>query len=141
MSYREKLAWLSLASFLISYGPYFVVTGLGVMPVEALPGLRQLGLFATTTVAQMLILGLGYLYLRRSMADEARSPADERDRSISYRARNVSYYVLISGMILVGCILPFTSAGWTIVNAALLMIVSAELVGYSLIVISYRRQS
>lgn len=141
MSYREKTAWLSLIAFLVTYGPYFVVTSLGLTPVELLPGLRQLSLLATTAIVQMLIMAFGYLYLRRTMADEARCPPDERDRAISYRARNFSYYVLISGMILVGCVLPFTSSGWAIVNTALFMIVTAELVGYSSVVISYRRQT
>ena len=141
MSYREKTAWLALLAMALTYGPYFTVTGLGLVPAEALPNLRQLGLFGATAIAQMLILAFGHLYLRRRMADEARCPPDERDRAISYRARSVSYYVLISGMILVGCVLPFTAAGWSIVNAALFMIVAAELTGYGLIVSSYRRQA
>lgn len=141
MSYRENAAWLTLLSFAITYGPYFTVVGLGSIPEDPLPNLRQLGLFAATAIAQMLILAIGHLYLRRSMADEARCPPDERDRAINYRARNFSYYVLIGGMILVGCVLPFTTAGWSIVNAALFMIVAAELVGYGMIVASYRKQS
>lgn len=141
MSYREKTTWLTLLSFVITYGPYFVMVGMGLTPEDPLPNLRQLGLFGATAIVQMLILAFGHLYLRRSMAVEARCPPDERDRAISYRARNFSYYVLISGMILVGCVLPFTAAGWSIVNAALFMIVAAELVGYGLIVASYRKQS
>lgn len=43
-------------------------------------------------------------------------------------------------MILVGCVMPFTHTGWSIVNAALFMIVTAELVGYGLVVLTYRRQ-
>lgn len=140
MSYREKIAWLTLASFVVAYGPYFTVVGLGVIPSAPLPNLGQMGLFAATAIAQMMILGLGRLYLCSKGAEEARCPADERDRAISYRARNVSYYVLISGMIVVGCVMPFTAAGWSIVNAALFMIVTAELVGYGFIVVSYRKQ-
>jgi len=141
MSYRERTAWLALIAMVVTYGPYFTVVGLDLIPVDPLPNLRQLGLFAATAIVQMLILAVGHLYLRHSMADEARCPPDERDRAISYRARNFSYYVLISGMILVGCVLPFTAGGWSIVNAALFMIVAAELVGYSLIAVSYRKQS
>src|SRR5450830_1364878 len=100
MSYREKSAWLSVIVFLLTYGPYFTVTGLGLMPTEALPGLRQLSFFACTAIAQMLIMAVGQLYLRRSMAGEARCPLDERDRAISHRARSCSYYVLLTGMIL-----------------------------------------
>jgi hypothetical protein len=49
--------------------------------------------------------------------------------------------VLIAGMIVVGCVMPFNSSGWTTINAALAMIVAAELVHYGAIVVSYRRQA
>ena len=140
MSYREKTAWLTLLAFVVTYVPYFIVTASELTPAEPLPGLRQLSLFAATAAAQILILAVGYVYLRGTMADDARCPPDERDRDISARARNLSYYVLITGMILVGCVMPFTATGWALVNAALFMIVAAELVGYGFIVISYRRQ-
>ena len=57
------------------------------------------------------------------------------------RATSTAYYVLMGGMILVGVVMPFTSTGWKIVNAALLMIVVAEIVHYGVIVSSYRRQA
>jgi hypothetical protein len=44
-------------------------------------------------------------------------------------------------MILVGYVMPFNSGGWTIINAALFMIVAAELVHYGMVVFSYRRQA
>ncbi len=73
--------------------------------------------------------------------EEARTPPDERDRAITSRSITFAYYVLIAGMILVGCIMPFNSGGWRIINAALAMIVAAELVHYGVIVVSYRRQA
>ena len=89
----------------------------------------------------MLILGAGHLYLRRASPEEAHTPADERDRAITHRGITSGYYVLIAGMILVGCVMPFYSRGWEIVNAALLMIVAAEIVHYGVVVWSYRRQA
>jgi len=50
-----------------------------------------------------------------------------------------AYGVLIAGMILVRCVMPFNSSGWRIINAALAMIVLAEVVHYVTVVISYRR--
>jgi hypothetical protein len=44
-------------------------------------------------------------------------------------------------MILVGCIMPFSSSGWRIVDAAVFMIVAAEIVRHGVIVVSYRVQS
>jgi hypothetical protein len=138
--YREKTAWLSLVAMTVTFGPYFAFVGMHSIP-EALPNLRLLELFAVAAIAQMLILGAGHLYLRRGSADDARTPPDERDRLIMNRSIRSAYYVLIGGMILVGCVMPFNSNGWAIINAALVMIVAAEIVHYGVVVISYRRQT
>jgi len=138
--YREKVAWLSLVAMAVVFVPYFTWTKLHP-PVEALPNLRQLALYAMASAVWGLILGVGHWRLRRQAPDEARLPLDERDRAIRYRARNIAYFVLLTGMILVGCVMPFTDGGWKIVNAALFMIVLAEAVHDGSVIFHYRRQS
>ena len=140
MSHREKTAWLSLIALAVTFGPYFAMVAVNP-PAGALPNLRQLGLYATVAIAQLLILGAGHLYLRRASPEEARMPADERDRAISQRATTWAYYVLIAGMIVVGCIMPFTTGGWTLVNTALAMITASQVVHYGIAVLNYRRQA
>lgn len=139
MPYREKTAWLSLIAMTVTFGPYFTFVAMRSIPAT-LPNLRQLGLFAVAAIVQMLILGAGHLYLRLGSPQDARTPADERDRAIMRRSISSAYYVLIAGMILVGCVMPFNSNGWSIINAALFMIVAAEVVHYGVVVVSYRRQ-
>jgi hypothetical protein len=139
--YREKTAWLSLIAMAVTFGPYFTIVAARSLPTEALPNLRQLGLFAVAAIVQVLILGVGHLYLGRVSPQEARTPPDERDRAIMRRSISAAYYVLIAGMILVGVVLPFTASGWPIINAALLTIVAAEVVHYGVVVLSYRRQA
>jgi hypothetical protein len=141
MSYREKIAWLSLAAMAVAYGPYFMFAGGGPGPWEPFPQLHPLGLFALVSIVRMLILGAGYLYLQLGFPREERPPVDERDRAIEHRSLSAAYYVLIAGMILVGCLMPFSSTGWTIVNAAIFSIVAAEVVHYSVVVASYRVQA
>jgi hypothetical protein len=141
MPYREKIAWLSLLAMVVTFGPYFTIIAARALPSEPMPDLRQLGLFGVTAIVQMLILGVGHLYLGRKSPQEAHSPPDERDRAIMRRSVSSAYYVLIAGMILVGCVMPFKSSGWTIINAALVMIITAEVVHYGVIVLSYRRQT
>ncbi|MGD0269667.1 MAG: hypothetical protein ABSB14_11430 [Candidatus Sulfotelmatobacter sp.] len=141
MSYREKIAWLSLIAMAFAYGPYFVLVARGPSPWEPWPHLHPLGLFALVSIVRMLILGAGYLYLRIGSPREERPPLDERDRAIEQRSISAAYYVLIAGMILVGCVMPFSSTGWTIVNAAIFWIVAAEVVHYSVVVASYRLQA
>jgi hypothetical protein len=139
MPYREKTAWLALVAMAVTFGPYF--TMVASLQREPLPNLRQLGLFAAAAIVQLLILGLGHLYLGRRSPEEARTPPDERDRAIRGRSISSAYYLLIAGMILVGCVMPLNSSGWTIIKAALLTIVAAEVVHYGVVVFSYRRQS
>ncbi len=141
MPYREKIAWLSLIAMAVTFGPYFTIVATGVLPKEALPDVRQLIIFGVAAVAQALIIGAGYLYLRSVYPEDARMPPDERDRAIMSRAISVAYYVLLGGVILVGVIMPFSSGGWSIINAALFMIVLAEIVHSGVVVVSYRRQA
>jgi hypothetical protein len=141
MSYREKIAWLSLIAMVATYGPYFKLVGRGPGSWEPLPHLHPLGLFALVSIVRMLILGIGYLYLRLGSPQEERPPLDERDRAIEHRSIHAAYYVLMTGMILVGCFMPFSSTGWAIVNAAIFWIVAAEAVHYTVVVASYRVQA
>jgi hypothetical protein len=141
LAYREKIGWLSLIAMAVTFGPYFTLVAIHAIPDAGLPNLRQLVLFGATAVLQVLILGAGHLYFRRSSPDDARMPPDERDRAIMQRSVSSAYYVLIAGMIMVGVMMPFNSKGWTIVNAALFMIIAAEVVHYGVVVASYRRQA
>lgn len=141
MPYKEKIAWLSLIAMAVTFGPYFLWVKFASHPAPSLPDLQQLLRFGITAVAQALILGIGHLYLRSQASDEARLPPDERDRAIMHRSMTFAYYALVAGMILVGVVMPFNSGGWTIINAALFMIIVAEAVHYGTVVVSYRRQA
>ena len=141
MPYREKTAWLTLIAMVVTCGPYFAIVAWDFLPREPLPNVRQLGLYAVAAVAYGLILGIGYLYRSRVSPEEARTPPDERDRAIMRRSISFAYYVLMAGVIEVGVVMPFSSSGWTIINAALFTIVAAEIVRNGVVVVSYRRQA
>ncbi len=141
MPYREKTAWLSLFAMAVAFVPYFAIVLANSQSHPSAPTLRQLVLFAGAAILQMAILGIGHLYHNRRAPDEARTPPDERDVAIMRRSISFAYYILIGGMILVGCVMPFNSGGWTIINAALLMIFLAEVVHYGVVVVCYRRQA
>lgn len=141
MPYREKIAWLSLVAMTLTFGPYFALIQLGLVPEGPPPYTRQLLLYSGVVGVQLLILGLGHLLLRRQAPQEARLPPDERDRAIGQRSVGAAYGVLIGGMIVVGCLLPFSESRWGIVNAAIFMIVVAELVRSALVVHGYRAQT
>ena len=139
MPYREKIAWLSLLAIAVTYGPYFTLVMLH--PAGAVPDFHQLGAFAKTALSQMVILGLGTLFLRWRAPEDARMPLDERDRAIASRARTIAYYVLMGGMIWVAVVMPFYSNGWVLVNSGLFMIVFAEIISYGMIALGYHRNA
>lgn len=141
MPHREKIAWLLLITMLVCYVPYFTFVRINPPAPEVLPNLPQLWLLAVTAAAHALIQGLGRLWFRIQAPEDARAPADERDLAIERRSTTVAYYVLMAGMILVGVVMPFTDGGWKIVNAALFMIVVAEIFHYGIAVWSYRRSA
>ncbi len=138
MSHREKVAWLSLGAMLVTFGPYLVWVGVRP-PAQPLPDLPSLALFAAVAACQVLILTIGRLWLRVRSPEEASAPADERDRAISHRSVATAYYVLIAGVILVGCVMPFTKNGWELVNGAIAAIVLAQVVHYGVAIWAYRR--
>lgn len=139
MPYREKSNLLALAAMLVAYVPYFAIVPVTPSAAEPMPNMRLLSLFAAVSFLRMLVLGAGYLWFRVRTPEDVREKADERDQAIARRSMAVAYYVLIIGMILVGAIMPFTFAGWTIVNAALFAIVLAEIIRCFVAAMSYRR--
>lgn len=141
MPYLEKTAWLTLIAIAITFGPYFAIVAARDRPTSGMPNLHQLTLFGVTVLAEVIILAIGHALLAATSPIDARTPPDERDRAITSRSITMAYYVLIVGMIVVGCVMPFNSSGWKIIDAALAMIVSAEFVHYGVIAISYRQQA
>ncbi|MBX3562728.1 MAG: hypothetical protein KF780_13060 [Sphingomonas sp.] len=138
MAFREKIAWLTLATMLIAYGFYFGWAGPRVGFGEA----RMLDIvwtFGPVAVVHALAVIVGSILIAVTAVREANAPADERDRAIARRGSTIGYYVLLTGMILVGVVMPFTEPAWKIVNTALLAIVIAETVRDGVIVLSYRR--
>ena len=98
-------------------------------------GLACIALVASTHAVAYVS---GLLVIKRHERNE-NLLEDERDRAIDGRATRTAYFILLTGMILVGMVMPFNNGGWKLVNTALLGIVLAETARYALIVISYRR--
>ena len=143
MPYREKSAWVAVAGMVVGYGGYFAVVA--TVPPQIIGGdppgmvLKLFALLTAASIVRLLILGVGTPAIRASSPADARAPADERDRAIAGRSAAIAYYVMMTGMILVGMVMPFTARGWAIVNAALVAIVVAELARYGTIIAAYRR--
>ncbi|HEX8585600.1 MAG TPA: hypothetical protein VF680_14475 [Allosphingosinicella sp.] len=138
MAFREKIAWLTLATMLIAYGVYFGIIGpsVGFGERHLVDIVWSFGLVAGVHAIAMIV---GAIALAVTATREANAGADERDRAIDRRASLVAYYVLLVGMILVAVVMPFSEPSWKIVNAGLVAIVLAEAARHGIILLSYRR--
>jgi hypothetical protein len=139
MPYREKFAWLSLVGMPACYGPYFALTHGSPLLDQPLPNLKLMMLFAAAAVGNAAWVLLGRLLLRMTSPRDERGPADERDQAVDRRANTVAYYVLIGCALYVGCVLPFLTSAWHIVNAMVASVIIAEVVRYATVVLGYRR--
>ena len=134
---RERFAWVQLTALVLIFGVYFVVVSVLQRSQPGPTFLQQIGILAIASGS------LGVIVLADRMrtwfGPERKVKPDERDRLIEYRASAIAYYVLMGGMLYVGCFLPFVASGWKIVNATLFFVVVAEIVHHGLIVLGYRR--
>ena len=138
MSPLETRSWLQLAAMGPPYLVYFTLQVVFSGWFDTLNIFLRLACFGATALTHAAISVVGLLMLKRGERREDML-ADERDRAIEARATLFGYYALMTGMIVVGVMMPFGRSGWRIVNPALLAIVVAEMLRHALIVLSYRK--
>jgi len=137
MSTFEKRALLMLCSLVPPYLLYFGFVA--AFPQLQLTMLQKLGAMAVAAGLHAIgyLSGLAVFKLRNP--GDALGEVDERDRAIDGHATRIAYFVLLTGTILVGVVLPFERGGWAIVQPALLVIVLAETTRHAMILRGYRR--
>lgn len=136
MSSLEKRAWLTLWSQCPPYIVYFLIQA--ECPMWLTTFLERIACLAVVASVHAVVYLSGWLWMKRQERGEPLLE-DERDRAIDGRATRSAYFVLITGLIVVGVVMPFSDGGWKLVNAALFFIVLAETVRHALIVVGYRR--
>lgn len=136
MSALQKRAWLTLWSMCPVYCLYFAIQ-IG-LPDRFTTMLERIGLLALVASIHAVAYVSGLLVIKRREAGEPLLE-DERDRAIDGRATRTAYFIMLTGLIVVGMVMPFNKAGWELVNAALFFIVLSETARYALILIGYRQ--
>ena len=132
----EKRAWLTLCSMCPVYLVYFTIRlGFPDLLTSMLERFALLAIVATLHAVGYLA---GWLVMKRREAGETLLE-DERDHAIDHHAGRIAYFILLTGLIVVGMVMPFNKSGWQIVDAALFFIVLTETIRNALIVIGYRR--
>lgn len=138
LSPTEKRAWLAVWSMCPVYAIYFAIQ---LLAPDLFPTfLGRIACLAVVASVHALTYVTGLLWIKRQERGDGLL-ADERDKGIDARATRTAYFVMLTGMILVGVVMPFSDHGWNIANAALFFIVLAEAWRYALIVLGYRGAS
>jgi NhaP-type Na+/H+ or K+/H+ antiporter len=144
MSFREKLAWVSLLSTVVIWSSYFGHT-LGRSDV----GVGSVfGSFVAAVVLQAI---MGIIAAVTISVTSRREPKDERDSAVDAMALKIAYYVLLtSGFVTIGFIAyramvevtnpdPAGPAILLLAQLILLCLVVAEATRFLTQVICYRR--
>ena len=93
MSFREKSAWITLISVVICFSAYFWALATGEIDGRGM-GSLHVGLLCTTALVLLQIV-LNLIATLLNLKD-ARTPRDEREKSIQARSHTVGYYVLMA---------------------------------------------
>ncbi|KAF1007928.1 MAG: hypothetical protein GAK28_01404 [Luteibacter sp.] len=131
MQPKERFAWVWVGSLVVIFAIYFMVVA--AQDGDPSPQVRIGTLAVALSALGVVALGT-WLFGKRGAEN-----IDERDLLIERRSSTAAYGVLMTCMILVGCVMPFSASGWRIVHAALLSIALSEVVHHGMIILGYRR--
>jgi hypothetical protein len=98
MSFREKSAWITLVSVLITFGSYYGALASGFVHPMSLESFH----FGLSSIVALIVLQV-VLHIIAALLNpaDARTPRDEREKLIQARSHTFGYYVMMVGMVLV----------------------------------------
>jgi len=134
MSFREKIAWISLLSISGIYGFYFWSL------IHSGPhfGGRLSGLLETT-IALVIVQVALTVAVAVFNPEEAKAPRDEREKLIELRATRFAYAGLATSVALACFFGAFTPPIIFNTNALLFLLVTAEIMRAGCQIIQFRR--
>ena len=142
MSFREKSAWISLASLIVVFGSYFTFIGM----VLAGFARNRFALFLVMVVVFIIAEVVLHLVIATQSPRDARTPKDEREQLIELKATRTAFHVLlISAFGSIGTVhLRLSDPDdhlWLMMQAILFSIVLAEGVKFGRVIVLYRRDA
>lgn len=101
MSFSEKSAWISFVSTIGIFGYYFIkVIALGGLPAEEASE-AALSLLFQAIVLSVIVESVFHTMLAATNRRAAEMGADERDRVIQWKANQLGYSILVTGVMIV----------------------------------------
>ena len=136
MSFKEKIAWISVVTTVLVWGAYF---GFMAATGGRYPGPVYFVAFFAAMIVQAILATIASIVSAALAPGEASAGSDERDKAISRRAYAAAYPVLL---VLIVCVAASVHFGVRAVGMAygiMGAIVIAEIVHYGVQIAGYRR--
>jgi hypothetical protein len=136
MSFREKIAWISVITTILVWGAYFgfLLTGGLHMPVPA----QFAGFLGAVVVQTILVVGASIVTSVLAPKDAGAAP-DERDKAVSHAAYALAYPVLLSLVVCAAASVHLGVDAKDMTYEIMAAIVIAEIVHYGAQIVGYRR--
>src|SRR5262249_20911626 len=137
MPFKEKSAWISLVTYAVVFGGYFLTVA-RVWDDDWAQG-QSLGLMIGAVVALVILAIIFNVALALFNPREANARADEREVMISLKAERLASYTLSAGVV---CLIGALLIGWNpflVANLLLGAMVIAELVKAISQIVFFRR--
>ena len=98
MSFREKSAWITLVTVLLTMGTYYGALIFGAFEPQSMTSFH----FALISIIALIVLQVA-LHIIAAVLNpaDARTPRDEREKLIQARSHTVGYYAMLIGMTVV----------------------------------------
>jgi uncharacterized membrane protein len=133
MSFREKMAWISVGSMLVIFGVYFWSV------VQRGPhGGVQFGALLASVIALVIVQVALIVVVAIFAPGEAQAPRDERDRLIALRATRMAYAGLATGVVCASFLSGFSPAFVYNANGLLFILLTAEILRGASEIVQYR---
>ena len=138
LSYREKIIWISLSSTVLIFGYYFF-QAFKVFNNPDVENTTLISLFISVVILISIIQVILIIILSIANKKEAEKGGDEREKLIEAKATKISYFILSAGAWVTAFGILLTSSAFILINVLILFLVLAEIIGFSLQLIYYKR--
>lgn len=137
MPFREKIAWISVATTALVWGIFF--GALLLRPWAGSPPTHGFfGTFILAVIVQAALMIAASIVTAVAAPSEASAARDERDRAVARRSTALAYPVLVTGVLFAAATLHLGNGAVGMAYAIMGAIVVAELVHYGAQIAGYR---
>ncbi len=134
MSFREKSAWITLVTVLLTFGFYF-----GAIATRQVHGFQTLFLLLLCVIGLIVLQAVLSAVAALTTPKDERAVKDERETLIQWRSQSVGYYVLTVMALALFVPVHFGHSAIDMANFALLGVVVATLVVAGVQIVMFRR--